>query len=109
MKKLIIAILIIVFVWSLIFNLKLYYENKELLTTEQEMVTQYIQENIKYISPINSAVGSDWEITSIDFLADKKVTVDYRDGFKERRIILTYNINLNPEVKISNIEDISSN
>lgn len=54
-------------------------ENK-LTLEEQEIISNYLEENISELSPEKEVLGGKFYITSIDFLSDQKLIIEYEDG-----------------------------
>ncbi len=47
---------------------------------KQEYVLEYLSENISDLSPEKEVLGGTFYITSIDFIDDNKLIIDYEDG-----------------------------
>lgn len=54
-------------------------ENK-LTLEEQEIISNYLEENISELSPEKEVLGGKFYITSIDFLSNQKLIIEYEDG-----------------------------
>jgi len=54
-------------------------ENK-LTLTEQEFISSYLENNISELSPEKEVLGGNFYVTSIDFLSDQKLIIEYEDG-----------------------------
>lgn len=54
-------------------------ENK-LTLEEQEIISNYLEGNISELSPEKEVLGGKFYITSIDFLSNQKLIIEYEDG-----------------------------
>lgn len=55
-------------------------DNNKLTIEEQEIISEYLKENISELSPEKEVLGGKFYITSIDFLSDQKLIAEYEDG-----------------------------
>ena len=55
-------------------------DNNKLTIEEQEIISEYLKENISELSPEKEVLGGKFYITSIDFLSDQKIIAEYEDG-----------------------------
>ena len=83
----ILVILVVLFIfWFTIKNKEKIEYNKE------DIVKQYIKNNISELSPEEAALGGFFYITNIDFIDDKLVIVDYEDGHIALKAKVKYSI-----------------
>jgi hypothetical protein len=55
-------------------------DTNKLTIEEQEIISEYLKENISELSPEKEVLGGKFYITSIDFLSDQKLIAEYEDG-----------------------------
>ena len=55
-------------------------DTNKLTIEEQEIISEYLKENISELSPEKEVLGGKFYITSIDFLSDQKIIAEYEDG-----------------------------
>lgn len=82
-------------------------DNNKLTLEEQEIISEYLKENISELSPKKEILGGKFYITSIDFLDDKKLITEYEDGHINFKAKLNFEY-LDPEnIIIKNFEIIN--
>ena len=52
----------------------------EALTPEQNLIKDYINNNLSELSPEKEVLGGKFYLTNIEFLKDKQATIKYEDG-----------------------------
>ncbi|HOZ53511.1 MAG TPA: hypothetical protein PK142_02435 [bacterium] len=55
-------------------------DKNKLTLEEQEIISGYLEKNISELSPEKEVLGGKFYITSIDFLSDQKLMIEYEDG-----------------------------
>lgn len=57
-----------------------FVDKNKLTLEEQEIISNYLEGNISELSPEKEVLGGKFYITSIDFLSDQKLIIEYEDG-----------------------------
>lgn len=55
-------------------------DKNKLSLEEQEHISSYLENNISELSPEKEVLGGKFFITSLDFLSDEKLVIEYEDG-----------------------------
>jgi hypothetical protein len=76
-------------------------KNPELtLTEKQELVEEYLRENISELSPEKEVLGGNFYVTNIEFVANDSCLVDYEDGHIALRAEVNFQILENNQIDI---------
>ncbi len=74
-------------------------QGKEVETNYEEIVSQYIKDNISELSSEPEVLGGTFYVTNIDFLEDNLILVDFEDGHIDLRAEAKYSV-INNEIII---------
>lgn len=84
-------------------NLENNQEQQETELNHEDLVKEYIKENISQLSPESEVLGGTFYVTNIDFVEDNMVIVDYEDGHIALNAKAIFSVNDN-EVEINSFE-----
>ncbi len=72
--------------------------------SHQNLVSDYIRQNISALSPEKEVLGGKFYITSIDFNGPKSAIISYEDGHIAFEAKIEFEVNINNEVKIESFD-----
>ncbi len=55
-------------------------DEEELTEERKELVSEYIEENISDLSPVEEVLGGTFYVVSMDFIGDDSILLEYEDG-----------------------------
>lgn len=67
----------------------------------QQLVTEYLQENISALSPEPEVLGGTFYVTNLEFFDDQSVKVEYEDGHIALSAMVRYLIDRNNQITIT--------